>query len=137
MKYLTCLTCASPLTFEVEETAIHNISADGKYFIDDNFYTHSRRFCERLLCTQCGKEYAEGADWQRNEDGRIVLLSQKKNVKKNKVNTDARHGDFPFRPNSTNLAKDGGVFLGIHVDGKLQTLKCLPQRNENIDLLSR
>ena len=73
MEYLCCRKCHTPLTFEVREIAIHNISSDGKYFIDDNFFTHSRRFEEHLFCNQCNVEFIPEIDWWRDSEGKIVL----------------------------------------------------------------
>lgn len=74
MELLKCLKCSGPLVLEVSEITSHNITADGRFFVDSSAFGHSCRVEERLLCKQCGNELFEGKDWKRDEALNIVLL---------------------------------------------------------------
>lgn len=73
MNYLLCPKCGNPLSFEVEEVSTHNISEDGRFFVDDNFFTSSRRFNERLVCVNCDKVFTPEVEWWRDSEGKITL----------------------------------------------------------------
>lgn len=73
MNLLKCPHCTQPLILEIAHFFSYNISADGKYIVQNSLFPMTFRIEKILHCNCCGKELIEWEDWEQNENGNIVL----------------------------------------------------------------
>ncbi len=74
MDLLKCTVCKKPLTMEIRQIRIYDVTDNGSYLVKciEGGLTDSFRYEEELRCPHCGKEFRENIDWHW-ENGRITL----------------------------------------------------------------